>query len=164
MAGIYGNRNLRAWQRIDGKGNVIPDSVSLRKNKPKDGYWREITGNYCCPGEQGLDSIIIFQNRTANASIATITSADGLISFSGTIADNSTWAAIIPNGIDEVYTLTLSASPTADVDLNGATVQGNGVITMAAIVTFPNGTPNLSTTFNTSAVPDSVYLVTLVDD
>jgi len=42
------NPNLRAFVRIKENGEVIPSSLILRKQKPKNGRWIEIVSNVCC--------------------------------------------------------------------------------------------------------------------
>lgn len=42
------NRKLKAYVRFDGSGRVIPNSLVLRKKKPKVGRWQEIGTYQCC--------------------------------------------------------------------------------------------------------------------
>ena len=41
-------RELKAFVRFDASGRIIPSSLVLRKKKPKNGRWTEITGYQCC--------------------------------------------------------------------------------------------------------------------
>ena len=41
-------RDLKAYVRFDGTGRVVPGSLVLRRNKPKNGKWQEITAYECC--------------------------------------------------------------------------------------------------------------------
>jgi hypothetical protein len=40
--------NLKAFVRLDAHSRVVPSSLVLRKSKPKNGRWMEITTDYCC--------------------------------------------------------------------------------------------------------------------
>lgn len=41
-------RSLKAFVRFDGSGRVVPGSLILRKEKPKNGRWQEIVAYECC--------------------------------------------------------------------------------------------------------------------
>jgi len=41
-------RDLKAYVRFDGTGRVVPGSLVLRRNKPKNGNWKQIQGYECC--------------------------------------------------------------------------------------------------------------------
>jgi len=41
-------RDLRAFVRYDGRGRIIPGSLVLRRSKPKNGKWKEVTAYECC--------------------------------------------------------------------------------------------------------------------
>ena len=41
-------KSLKAFIRYDGTGRIIPSSLILARNKPKDGNWQEIRAYECC--------------------------------------------------------------------------------------------------------------------
>jgi len=41
-------RDLKAYVRFDGTGRIIPGSLVLRRNKPKNGNWKETQAYECC--------------------------------------------------------------------------------------------------------------------
>jgi hypothetical protein len=41
-------RILKAYERYDYNGRVVPGSLVLRDRKPKNGKWKELTGYECC--------------------------------------------------------------------------------------------------------------------
>lgn len=41
-------RNLKAYVRIDGSGRIVPSTLILRKNMPKNGKWKEVEAYECC--------------------------------------------------------------------------------------------------------------------
>jgi hypothetical protein len=41
-------RDLKAFSRFDGTGRIIPGSTVLRRNKPKNGNWKEVQAYECC--------------------------------------------------------------------------------------------------------------------
>lgn len=41
-------RILKAYERYDYDGRVVPGSLVLRDRKPKNGNWKELTGYECC--------------------------------------------------------------------------------------------------------------------
>jgi hypothetical protein len=41
--------NLKAWIRYDGTGRMVPGSLILQRNKPKNGVWQEVDTDICCP-------------------------------------------------------------------------------------------------------------------
>lgn len=41
-------RDLKAYVRFDGTGRIVPGSLVLRRSKPKNGTWKEITAYECC--------------------------------------------------------------------------------------------------------------------
>jgi len=41
-------KDLKAFQRIDGSGRVVPNSTILRKKKPTVGNWIEVRAYECC--------------------------------------------------------------------------------------------------------------------
>ena len=41
-------RDLKAYVRFDGTGRIVPGSLVLRRNQPKNGKWQEITAYECC--------------------------------------------------------------------------------------------------------------------
>lgn len=41
-------RDLKAYVRFDGTGRIVPGSLVLRRNKPKNGNWKEIQAYECC--------------------------------------------------------------------------------------------------------------------
>lgn len=41
-------RDLKAYIAYDGTGRVIPGSLKLARNKPKNGQWEEINAYKCC--------------------------------------------------------------------------------------------------------------------
>jgi hypothetical protein len=41
-------RILKAYERYDYNGRVVPGSLVLRDRKPKNGKWKEVTGYECC--------------------------------------------------------------------------------------------------------------------
>jgi hypothetical protein len=43
-------RDLKAYSRFDGTGRIVPGSTVLRRNKPKNGNWKEIQAYECCDG------------------------------------------------------------------------------------------------------------------
>jgi hypothetical protein len=43
-------RDLKAYVRFDGTGRIIPGSLVLRRNKPKNGNWKETQAYECCDG------------------------------------------------------------------------------------------------------------------
>ena len=54
-------RDLKAYVRFDGTGRVVPGSLVLRRNKPKNGNWKEIEAYECCnPGGGTFTTEIVF--------------------------------------------------------------------------------------------------------
>lgn len=108
-------RNLVGWIRLDSNGNIIPGSVQYRPRgvQPKDGTWRQITSSYCC----SCDCIITFMNNAAAGSITNISTADGAIDWTGTLAQNDVVSFVVPNCYDEVFTVQFG-----EVDLSGINV------------------------------------------
>jgi hypothetical protein len=43
-------RDLKAYSRFDGTGRIVPGSTVLRRNKPKNGNWKETQAYECCDG------------------------------------------------------------------------------------------------------------------
>jgi hypothetical protein len=41
-------RDLKAYSRFDGTGRIVPGSTVLRRNKPKNGNWKETQAYECC--------------------------------------------------------------------------------------------------------------------
>jgi hypothetical protein len=41
-------RDLKAFVRYDGSGNIVPSSVILARKMPKVGRWTEIDAYECC--------------------------------------------------------------------------------------------------------------------
>ena len=41
-------RDLKAYSRFDGTGRIVPGSTVLRRNKPKNGRWKEVQAYECC--------------------------------------------------------------------------------------------------------------------
>lgn len=41
-------RDLIAYARFDGTGRIVPGSLVLRRNKPRNGNWHEVTTYECC--------------------------------------------------------------------------------------------------------------------
>ena len=41
-------RDLKAYTRFDGTGRIVPGSTVLRRNKPKNGKWKEVQAYECC--------------------------------------------------------------------------------------------------------------------
>lgn len=41
-------KSLNAYIRIDGSGRDVAGSLVLRRNKPKNGNWRQIQAYECC--------------------------------------------------------------------------------------------------------------------
>lgn len=41
-------KNLKAFVRYDGNGQVVPGSLVMRKSMPKVGHWVQIESNNCC--------------------------------------------------------------------------------------------------------------------
>lgn len=151
-------RNLVLWVRLDGNGDVIPGSEQYRPRgvKPRDGNWRQVTSSYCCD----CNCIITFQNNST-CDIASITTADGAIDWSGSLGENEVISFVIPNCYDEVFTMTFGIAP-GGADVNVSTVQG----TATTVVTGSPAITGESVTI-TTPVPTSQcaqYLVTIVDD
>ena len=46
-------RDLKAYSRFDGTGRIVPGSTVLRRNKPKNGNWKEVQAYECCNPEPG---------------------------------------------------------------------------------------------------------------
>jgi hypothetical protein len=46
--GSINTRPLKAFVRFDGSGRIVAGSLTLRKNKPKVGKWKEIPAYECC--------------------------------------------------------------------------------------------------------------------
>ncbi len=160
-------RGLNVYIRLDGYGNMIIDSMVFRKTQPKMGIWRQLVPiNFCCSGAG--DSIIIVQNNSTNAlnpgaTIATFSTEDGRINWSGDIAQSGgIMAFTIPGGIDETFTLTVASAGSDDIDVTTSTSTGAGTISVASPALLTSSA--LSTTFTTTATPNSQYLVVLSDD
>ena len=47
-------RDLRAFVRFDNIGRIVPGSLVLRRNKPKNGHWHEIVAYECCNPAAGI--------------------------------------------------------------------------------------------------------------
>lgn len=141
-------RNLRPYIRLNSWGDIIPGSLVLRNKIPTNGTWRELGYiNACCNGIG--DSIITFRNTTASANITTISTADGRISWSGTLANNGVISFVIPNGMDETFSVTVSSF--SGRTLTNTKVQGSGTISAVGSLAA------LTTTFTTNAVPNTQY-------
>jgi hypothetical protein len=41
-------RDLKAYSRFDGTGRIVPGSTVLRRNKPKNGNWKQVQAYECC--------------------------------------------------------------------------------------------------------------------
>ena len=158
MSTSTGNRrNLIAWVRLDGNGNIIPGSCQYRPRgtSPKIGYWRQLQDDYTsCNGH--APSIITFTNTTSATTITAISTADGSIKWAGTaIANNGQISFIIPFGYDQTFLVTVGSY--SGRTLTTSKVQGSGTIT-------PSGGTSLTgltTSITTSAVPNSQYLAVL---
>jgi hypothetical protein len=46
-------RDLKAYSRFDGTGRIVPGSTVLRRNKPKNGNWKETQAYECCNSSEG---------------------------------------------------------------------------------------------------------------
>lgn len=136
-ANIY--NKLRAWVKTSSQGILIPGSVQFRKVRPVGKGWHELTLNYCCGAD--TDSIIIFRNTTAASNITSITTTDGAINWTGTLANGGVLALVIPSGYDETFTIVTSAF--SGRTLTTAVAQGTG--TVDAIGSISSNTNTTST-------------------
>ena len=60
-------RDLKAYSRFDGTGRIVPGSTVLRRNKPKNGNWKEVQGYECCnPGGSTTRLISSIFNQSSN--------------------------------------------------------------------------------------------------
>ena len=60
-------RDLKAYSRFDGTGRIVPGSTVLRRNKPKNGNWKEIQTYECCN-----DITLIFTPESAEINDVTL--------------------------------------------------------------------------------------------
>lgn len=142
---------LKAWVKTSSQGVMVPGSVQFRKQRPVGPNWHELTLNYCCGPD--IDSLITFRNTTAASNITSISTTDGRIVWSGTLANGGQISFVIPSGYDETFTIVTSAF--SGRTLTTSTVQGAG--TIAAIGSLSSNT----NTTATSATPGSQFLVVL---
>lgn len=152
---------LRPYVRLNGFGDIIPGSIVFRTSQPKQGIWRELGFiNACCSGIG--DSYLIIQNNSADTDITSIISSDGRINHTTALEDGDIMVFVIPNGINETVTLTMSA-PGADINVVATTAQGDGTIEADpdAIV---SGVDPVTSILTTSATPNSQYLVVIEND
>ena len=63
-------RDLKAYSRFDGTGRIVPGSTVLRRNKPKNGNWKEVQAYECCDGGGGTP--------LSNTTICTTFDSEGL--------------------------------------------------------------------------------------
>lgn len=143
---------LALWLRVDGTGTVIPSASQLRPIKdikgPRDGRWIRVQSNYCCTS---LDSYLVFRNTTASANITAISYTG--FSWSGTLANGDYLVTPIPNGYNEVVSVTVD-TPSGRT-ITTATKQGSGTITAGGVITLATNV------YDTSATPASQYTVIL---
>ena len=82
-------RDLKAYSRFDGTGRIVPGSTVLRRNKPKNGNWKEVQAYECCVPSTCTEPLIIqarpnegfyefgFRVNTINSVRGTIDWGDG---------------------------------------------------------------------------------------
>ena len=91
-------RDLHGYVRLDGSGRSVPNSLVLRKNKPKVGRWVEVEVYQCCNGTTTTttsDSINNPPNKPSNPD-----PADGATKASGEVM--LSWDCSDPNNGDNV--------------------------------------------------------------
>lgn len=60
-------RDLKAYSRFDGTGRIVPGSTVLRRNKPKNGNWKEVQAYECCNSDiNPNDNTISFDYNIEN--------------------------------------------------------------------------------------------------
>jgi len=146
-------KNVRSFILVDPSGMVRSFTQRSNNKRPArsvgNGNWIEIPTNYCC----SEPSFILFRNTTASADITSISTADGSIDWSGTIANGDYYIFNLPNSYNQTFTIVTSTF--ASRTLTNTTEQGDGVIsTIGALSSVTN-------TFTTSATQGSQYLVLL---
>jgi hypothetical protein len=157
----YSDRTkLRLWVRLDGNGDVIPGSEQYRPIgvTPKNGNWRMVKGSYCCGAG---DAIIIFRNTTASANITAISTADNVINWTGTLANNGMIAFVIPNGYDETFTVTTSAYSGRTFTTSVSQQNVEGTATIAPPTASPYSLTGLTTVITTNVAPGAQFSVIL---
>lgn len=148
VANIY--KNLQAWVRTSSVGVMVPGSVQFRKKRPVGPNWHQLVLNYCCGTS---DSFITFSNTTASSNITSISTPDGRINWTGTLANGGLVTLVIPSGYNETITIVTSAF--SGRTLTTSTVQGTGTISAIGALS-----SNTNTT-TTSAGSANQYLVVL---
>lgn len=150
---INKNKALQAWVKIDGNGNVVPGSLVFRPFpfSPKDGKWKKISGNVCCPNSGDINGYVLFKNTTASANITYIR-AGGYI-WTGTLTNGQ--SLIIPLFDSYDYHVHLTVDTPSGRTITTAVLQGGGTITAGGVIT------NTTNTYNTSATANGQYSITL---
>lgn len=141
---------LRAWARYDGTGEIIPGSIQLRPLNVimRDGDWKQLVpANLCCAP---ASSFILFRNTTASANITAISTADGAINWTGTLANAGYLIFQIPGSYNETFSVTVSSF--SGRTLTNSTTLGDGTISAVGSLAA------LTTTFTTSSDTGSQYL------
>ncbi len=146
-------KNVRSFVLVDPSGMVRSFTQRSNGKRPArsvgNGNWVEIPTNYCCTSP----SYILFRNTTASANITSISTADGAIDWTGTLANGDYIVFSIPNSYNETFTIVTSAF--SGRTLTNTTEQGTGTIsTIGALSAVTN-------TCTTTATPGSLYLVIL---
>jgi hypothetical protein len=151
-------RNLVAWIRLDSNGNIIPGSEQYRPRgvQPKNGTWRQVTSSYCCD----CNCIITFQNNSTT-DLASITTADGAIDWTGSLGENEVISFVIPNCYNEVFTMTFGIAP-GGAAVSVTTVQGEATAVVAGSPAITGESVTVTTPVPTSQCAQ--YLVTIADD
>ena len=81
-------RDLKAYSRFDGTGRIVPGSTVLRRNKPKNGNWKEVQAYECCNVDQTPILITVTDAYPFSYPDLTLT-ASGIFNLTY-LADNTT--------------------------------------------------------------------------
>jgi hypothetical protein len=81
-------RDLKAYSRFDGTGRIVPGSTVLRRNKPKNGNWKEVQAYECCNVDQSPILISVIDSYPFSYPDLTL-NASGIFTLTY-LADNTT--------------------------------------------------------------------------
>lgn len=133
-------RILKAYERYDGNGKVVPGSLVLRDRIPKNGKWKEVETYLCCNGTELFYTPASYPIVTPNV----------LIFCNGTNVDND-GAPGTANNINELVALLNGETGTANYGHYVAQSDGSVKLTVPQSVVdsfCPTGTLSFTITPN----------------
>ena len=92
-------RDLKAYARFDGTGRIVPGSLILRRNKPKNGNWKETQAYECC-NPSGCSIPITVKLRYSVVECDELSSEANylILACNGQLTINTTTNEPVPNG------------------------------------------------------------------